>query len=138
MKFSLRALLIVIAVFAATLGWIVHSLSSMNVDFASNGNDVSFGDAQFAAAAKDLHFVLQIDSVSIFVDGVDRNATPKANLARFNIRILGKIDRSVPDLQPLWPFTQSEFVDMIETELENRLGKKSDPKYVLKTLPMPE
>jgi len=44
----------------------------------------------------------------------------------------------VPELQPIWPFTQSEFADMIETELEKRLGKDSSPEYILKTLPMQE
>lgn len=138
MKISLRALLILIAVFAVTLGWLVHSLSSLNVDFASNGNDVSFSDAQFAKAASEMHFALQVDSVLIAVDGVRRNATPNDNVARFNIQIQGTIGRSVPGLQPIWPFTQSEFADMIETELEIRLGKNSKPEYVFKTLPMPE
>jgi len=111
----------------------------LNVDFASNGNDISFSDAQFANTATGLHFVLQIDSLSIAVDGVPRNATRNDNIARFNIqKIQGKIDRSVPELQPIWPFTQSEFADMIETELEKRLGKDSSPEYILKTLPMQE
>ena len=137
MKFSLRTLLISTAIVALALGWLVHSLSSMNVDFASNGNDISFGNAKYATAATALNFDIQIDSVVITVDGIDiPNARLENNIARFNIKLKGRIDRSVPSLQPNWPFTKIEFTDMIETELEHRLGLASEPKFVRASLPL--
>ena len=137
LKFSLRTLLVSTAVFALAMGWLVHSLASMNVDFASNGNDISFSSAEFAAAATRLNFTIQFDSLDITVDGIYiPNARLENNVARFNIKLKGQIDRTVTTLQPKWPFTKVEFTDMIENELEQRLGLESQPGFARSTLPM--
>ncbi|WP_146462631.1 hypothetical protein [Rubripirellula tenax] len=109
----------------------------MNVDFGSNGNDISFRDAETASIAADQHLEWKHESLLITVDGIDvSNAQHESNVSRFNIEIHGKIKRSIPDLRPIWPFTKNELTRMIESELEAILGTDSKPKFVFSTFPM--
>ncbi|MDB4766177.1 hypothetical protein OAG71_00670 [bacterium] len=137
MNFSLRSLMLLIAVVAIALGWLGHSLSTMNVYFGSNGNDISFRDTETALIAASQHLEWQHESLTIIVDGIDiSNAQLEKNVSRFNIEIRGKIRRSIPDLRPIWPFTKNELAEMIESELETNLGSDSNPKFVFTTFPV--
>ena len=137
MKFSIRTLLVLTAVIALALGWLAHSLSSLRIDFQSNGNEITFSNVQFRDAAETLSFDFEFEFLIVTVDGIrGPHLTPEDKTARFNIKVKGKTQRSLTSLKPIWPFTDEEFSATIENELEQRLGADSDPKFFRSTFPM--
>ena len=136
MQISLRVLFLLVTVVVIVFGLVVHSLSTMNFDFGSEGNDISFRDAETALIASNQHLEWKYDSVLITVDGTGvYNSQDRKNVAQFNIKIRGKYKRSIPDLRPIWPLTRDELAKMIESKLEATLGPDSKPKCVTLIFP---
>jgi len=118
------------------VAWFVNALRTTNVESRSSGNIVAFHNAVFAGDAVQLDFSFTISEINVEVRGqFAGKGTLSENEASFIFGISGSSDRSVPSLKVSLPYTEVEFVQRMEREIDSRLGGESGAKISRLRLP---
>ncbi|GAA4447118.1 hypothetical protein [Novipirellula rosea] len=127
MQFSLRTIMIGVALAALAVAVVTRSLGRMEIDGYTNSTRVSFVDAETAALASTLQFALDFDDLIVDVEILDPIGPPSDRKStRIALHMTGVTDRSLSDMKPIFPFTLTELKDRIEKELDQRLGSVAE------------
>lgn len=131
MRFSLRTILVGVALATLAVALVTRSLRHMTIDGYTNATRVSFLDAETAALASTLQFELEFDGLIVDVDILDPIGPPSdRNSTRIALHMTGVTDRSLSDMKPVFPFTLAELRDQIEKELDQRLGPVAEAEVI--------
>tara|TARA_R110002073_G_scaffold80260_3_gene193386 strand:+ start:5607 stop:6050 length:444 start_codon:yes stop_codon:yes gene_type:complete len=129
LQFSLRTILIGVALAALAVAVVMRSLGRMEIDCYTNSTRVSFVDAETVALASTLQFTLDFNDLIVDVEILDPIGPPTdRNSTRIALHMTGVTDRSLSDMKPIFPFTLTELKDQIEKELDQRLGPGAEAK----------